>query len=74
MVRIHDGYTMTREPITLAMGIIGIIFGLFFVLHRYNILPLSFDASNPFYVYFFASYALVCGTMLAFKATKRKAN
>ncbi|HYD03545.1 MAG TPA: hypothetical protein VEC16_04555 [Alphaproteobacteria bacterium] len=72
MVRIHDGYTITREPLTLAIGIIGIVFGLFFILHRYNILPLSFDASNSFYVYFFAGYALVSGTILAYKATKKR--
>jgi hypothetical protein len=71
MVRINDRYTITKEPISLTIGIIGIVLGFFYLITRVNIINSSFYITDSMFAYFFAAYTLISGVILTFKAMKK---
>jgi hypothetical protein len=53
------------HPLKTLLGVIGIIFGIVFLLQAYNTISFSFDMTNPVYLKIFAVYAIMSGILLA---------
>ena len=51
-------------PIKTLIAVVGIAIGIIFFLQVYNIIPFSFDMTNPMYLKIFACYAVISGIAL----------
>jgi len=54
------------SPLKTVLGVLGIAFGIMFFLQLSNIIPFSFDMTNPVYLKIFACYAIISGAVLIF--------
>jgi uncharacterized membrane protein YcjF (UPF0283 family) len=59
------------SPVKTAIGVIGILFGIIFLLQAFNIINFSFEANNNVYLKIFAAYAILSGIILATNIQRR---
>ena len=59
------------NPLRTLLGVIGIMFGIMFLLQAFDILNLSFYMTNAVYLKIFAVYAIISGVVLLLNIQRR---
>ncbi|MFH2027690.1 MAG: hypothetical protein ABIJ08_00995 [Nanoarchaeota archaeon] len=60
---LSGGGTSTWEPFSLGIGFISIISSLFFFLYRFEVITLTIEIPDEFFLFYFPSLILISGTM-----------
>jgi hypothetical protein len=66
MFNTHSTPHSKPHPLKTVLGVMGIAFGIMFFLQLSNVIPFSFDMTNPVYLKIFAVYAILSGIVLVF--------
>jgi len=66
MFNTHTAPHNKGSPLKTLLGVLGIAFGIMFFLQLSNIIPFSFDMTDPVYLKIFAVYAILSGIVIIF--------